>query len=81
MIITDVRVHKVAKDDPRYPDAPSGRVITDVYRCETTLEDGSQQEAIYMLLEGGETLTPKLAETILKLFGAAVGRIDEAKAA
>lgn len=81
MIITDVSVRKVAKDDPRYPEQPAtGRHFTDVYLLTAMLDDGSAQECPFFVMDGQEFDTSRCA-LMLKAFAHAIERMAAKEAA
>ncbi len=78
MKVIEIKVHKVEKDDPRYPDVreiPAGKVV-DVYRCECSIESGEQNEAVFFVTDKMGEFDCERAADMLNLFATAVSRMD-----
>lgn len=80
MIITNVIVEKIEKDNPRYP-VPRDVEISEVYRCEVTFADGRQNEAVFIVSPAFGEMSPAKVGDMLNLFAGAITKAESAEAA
>lgn len=81
MIITNLTLQKMDHSDPRYPDPIKDRPFSDVYRLEATMDDGSQQESVFFVMDHAGPMTTQRTANMLKGFVRAIENMTEEKAA
>ena len=80
MNIAVIALKKMDHADPRYPDPveSGGRPLRDVYLLTAMLDDGTEQEASFCVLQD---MTPSHTAAMLKTFAYAVEKMEIEQAA